>query len=65
MAAERGIGYVDAPVSGGVTKARTGQLSVMAGGEPEHVGQALPHVEPPSASVHHVGTSGAGHAAKK
>lgn len=63
-AAERGIGYVDAPVSGGVAKARTGQLSVMAGGEPEHVQRARPHFGPLSASVHHVGPSGAGHAAK-
>jgi 3-hydroxyisobutyrate dehydrogenase-like beta-hydroxyacid dehydrogenase len=30
----RGWGSVDAPVSGGPTAARTGTLSVMAGGEP-------------------------------
>lgn len=31
-AAERGVRYVDAPVSGGQAKAITGELSIMAGG---------------------------------
>src|SRR5690348_10749348 len=32
-AAGRGVGYVDAPVSGGQAKAVTGELSIMVGGE--------------------------------
>ena len=32
LAAERGIDYLDAPVSGGETGAREGTLAIMAGG---------------------------------
>lgn len=35
--AQRGIGLVDCPVSGGPPGARAGTLSVMVSGEPEHV----------------------------
>lgn len=63
-AAERGAGYVDAPVSGGVAKARAGQLSILVGGELEDVERARPHLVPLGSTVHHVGPSGAGHAAK-
>lgn len=34
---EAGIQIVDAPVSGGVPRARTGELTIMAGGQPEAV----------------------------
>jgi 3-hydroxyisobutyrate dehydrogenase len=60
----RGIGYVDAPVSGGVAKAVTGELSIMVGGEPADVERARPHLEPLGAAVLVVGPPGAGHAAK-
>ncbi|MGH3355059.1 MAG: NAD(P)-dependent oxidoreductase, partial [Nocardioidaceae bacterium] len=63
-AAERDVGFVDAPVSGGVAKARTGELSIMVGGESGDVERARPHLTPLASSVHHVGPSGAGHAAK-
>jgi 3-hydroxyisobutyrate dehydrogenase len=63
-AAERGVGYVDAPVSGGVAKARTGQLTIIVGGETADVERARPHIERFGSNVHHVGPSGAGHAAK-
>ena len=43
---ERGLRYVDAPVSGGVAKATTGELSIMVGGEPAAVQSAMPHLEP-------------------
>ncbi|MGY2064972.1 NAD(P)-dependent oxidoreductase [Blastococcus sp. SYSU DS0619] len=64
MAAARGVGYVDAPVSGGVAKAVTGELSIMVGGEGEDVGRARPHLAPLGGSVLVVGPPGAGHAAK-
>lgn len=64
VAAERGLGYVDAPVSGGVGKARTGELSVMVGGDPEAVRRAEPHLAPLGSRIVRVGPSGAGHAAK-
>jgi 3-hydroxyisobutyrate dehydrogenase len=60
----RGIAYVDAPVSGGVAKARTGELAIMVGGETDDVDRARPHLEPLGATVLHVGGPGAGHAAK-
>ncbi len=63
-AAERRVGYVDAPVSGGVSKATTGQLTIIVGGETDDVERARPHLEPLGSTVHHVGPSGAGHAAK-
>lgn len=63
-AAERGIGYVDAPVSGGVAKASTGELSIMVGGADADVDRALPHLAPFGKTVTRVGPSGAGHAAK-
>lgn len=34
-AAARGVGYLDAPVSGGEAGAQSGQLAIMAGGAPE------------------------------
>lgn len=63
-ARERGIGYVDAPVSGGVAKAVTGQLSIMVGGEDVDTRRARQHLAPMGATILEVGPSGAGHAAK-
>lgn len=60
----RGVGYVDAPVSGGVKKARTGELSILVGGEPDDVARATPHLETMGSTIIHLGRSGAGHAAK-
>lgn len=59
-----GIRLVDAPVSGNVSKARSGQLAVMAGGDAD----ALDYVRGPlnamSRQVIHVGPVGSGHAVK-
>jgi 3-hydroxyisobutyrate dehydrogenase len=63
-AAARGVGYVDAPVSGGVAKATDGTLSVIVGGAPDDVARAVPHIEPMAGSIVVVGPPGAGHAAK-
>ena len=63
-AAERGISYVDAPVSGGVAKAATGQLSIMVGGAPSDIERAIEHIEPIGSTIVKVGGAGAGHAAK-
>jgi len=40
--AERGIDFVDAPVSGGPVAAETGKLAIMAGGSPEALARARP-----------------------
>lgn len=63
-AAALGIEYVDAPVSGGIAKAETGELTIMVGGEQAPVERARPHLETVGASIVHVGPAGAGHAAK-
>lgn len=60
---QRGVTLVDAPVSGGVAKARTGELAVMAGGEPAAVDKAVPLLEP-LGRVIRTGDLGSGHAMK-
>lgn len=59
-----GIAYVDAPVSGGVARAITGELAIMAGGTTEAFEAALPHLQPMGTNIVHVGKAGTGHAAK-
>ncbi|WP_192385843.1 NAD(P)-dependent oxidoreductase [Mesorhizobium silamurunense] len=62
-AAERGIRYLDAPVSGGEKGAREGTLTIMAGGEVSAI-NALAPVLAPLGRVTHVGPAGAGSLAK-
>ncbi|WP_104090903.1 NAD(P)-dependent oxidoreductase [Cryobacterium sp. N19] len=59
-----GLSYVDAPVSGGVSKATTGQLSIMVGGAPTDIERAMEHLQPLGTSITRVGPAGSGHAAK-
>lgn len=61
---ELGVGYVDAPVSGGSEGARKGTLAVMCGGEPEDFERARPILECFGKSVTRVGGVGAGQVAK-
>jgi 2-hydroxy-3-oxopropionate reductase len=60
---ERGVGWVDAPVSGGPEGAAAGSLAIMAGGETDAVARARP-VLAALGNVVHVGGPGAGHTAK-
>ena len=62
--AERGIGWVDAPVSGGPRGAEKGSLAIMAGGADADVARARPLLEALGANVAHVGAPGSGHAMK-
>jgi 3-hydroxyisobutyrate dehydrogenase-like beta-hydroxyacid dehydrogenase len=62
--ATRGIGWVDAPVSGGALGAANGQLAIMAGGTAEDVARVRPILDVLGANVVHVGGPGAGHTAK-
>ncbi|TPL71449.1 NAD(P)-dependent oxidoreductase [Mesorhizobium sp. B2-3-15] len=62
-AADKGIRYVDAPVSGGEKGAREGTLAIMAGGEARAI-NALAPVLAPLGRVIHVGPVGAGSLAK-
>jgi 3-hydroxyisobutyrate dehydrogenase-like beta-hydroxyacid dehydrogenase len=59
-----GIGFVDAPVSGGKVKADSGELSVMAGGDDDALAAVEPLLQAFSAQVFHVGPAGAGTIAK-
>jgi 3-hydroxyisobutyrate dehydrogenase len=63
-AANRGISYVDAPVSGGVAKAITGELSIMVGGTSADIERAMEHLAPLGTQIFSVGAAGTGHAAK-
>jgi 3-hydroxyisobutyrate dehydrogenase-like beta-hydroxyacid dehydrogenase len=58
-----GVGYVDAPVSGGEKGAIEATLSIMAGGAEADVARALPVLEA-LGRVTHVGPAGAGQLAK-
>ena len=58
-----GIRLLDAPVSGGVKKAATGSLMVMAGGSAEDIAAATTLISC-FGSLQHVGPLGAGHAMK-
>ena len=64
LLAARGIGFVDAPVSGGVEGARNGKLSVMAGGNAADLGIARPVLEAYAARITHMGGTGTGQATK-
>jgi len=59
-AAARGIGAVDAPVSGGDVGARNATLSIMVGGEPGDVARIEPLLEVLGKTIVHVGGPGAG-----
>jgi 3-hydroxyisobutyrate dehydrogenase len=59
-----GVGWVDAPVSGGVEGAIHGRLSVMAGGDFATFSRVLPVLEAFSSTVTHMGPVGAGQATK-
>jgi 2-hydroxy-3-oxopropionate reductase len=62
--AARGVGVLDAPVSGGDVGAREGTLSIMVGGDAAHVERARPLLEALGSSVVHVGPAGAGQVVK-
>lgn len=63
QAAERGVRYIDAPVSGGETGARDGSLAIMAGGAAQEVA-ALADVFAPLGRLTHIGPAGTGQLAK-
>lgn len=62
--AERGIGFVDAPLSGGPPLAAKGTLTVMCGGSDVDVARARQVVAAFATKVIHLGAVGAGHAVK-
>ncbi len=59
-----GVGFVDAPVSGGTSGAEAGQLTVMLGGEESWISRAREVVAPFAGKVVHVGPVGTADALK-
>jgi 3-hydroxyisobutyrate dehydrogenase/2-hydroxy-3-oxopropionate reductase len=59
-----GAGILDSPVSGSVTTAQSGQLTLMVGGTAADLETARPALEPLAKTIVHVGPLGAGAAMK-
>jgi 3-hydroxyisobutyrate dehydrogenase-like beta-hydroxyacid dehydrogenase len=63
-AAEKGVGFLDAPVSGGQAGAESGQLTVMVGGEHDVFDRACPVIDCYAKAVTRIGPVGSGQLAK-
>ncbi len=63
-AAERSIGFLDAPVSGGQAGAESGQLTVMVGGDAEVFDRAAPVIDSYAKAITRIGDAGSGQLAK-
>jgi 3-hydroxyisobutyrate dehydrogenase len=61
---EAGVEFIDAPVSGGVSGAERGALTVMCGGDAEVFENTRPVLESFGGKIVHCGPVGAGHALK-
>ncbi|MFM7393085.1 MAG: NAD(P)-dependent oxidoreductase [Cyanobium sp.] len=59
-----GIGWLDAPVTGGTEGARAGTLSILVGGAAQTLEQARPLLELVGRTITHFGPAGAGQQAK-
>jgi 3-hydroxyisobutyrate dehydrogenase len=59
-----GLGFVDAPMSGGQAGAEAGRLTVMAGGAPDDFAKAEPVMRAYAANITLIGEAGAGQLAK-
>ena len=62
--ADAGIGFLDAPVSGGMKRAVSATLAIMAGGSAQAFAACRPVLEAMGKTITHVGDAGAGHAVK-
>ena len=60
----RGLRLIDAPVSGGVRRARDGTLAIMAGGDARDIESARPLLSAMGGTIVHTGLIGSGHAVK-
>ncbi|NRA01966.1 MAG: NAD(P)-dependent oxidoreductase [Myxococcales bacterium] len=63
-AAERGIGTLDACITGGAAGAKQGTLSYMVGGEKEHLERCRPAFQSSAKQIIHTGPLGSGAATK-
>lgn len=62
--AEQGVGFVDAPVSGGDTGAKNATLSIMCGGDAQHLDRVRPFLEKMGKTITHCGPAGSGQVTK-
>jgi len=62
--AERGVRFLDAPVSGGTEGAKNGALAIMCGGEPAAYEASRPILGAMGKTIEHFGPAGAGQATK-
>ena len=60
----KGIGILDAPVSGGPEGAKQGILSIMVGGDEDIFQKALPALEAVGKTITHIGPAGSGQITK-
>ncbi len=61
---EKGIGYIDAPISGGVKRAETAELTFIVGGEKRFIDTAMPVMELLGSDIFVVGPVGSGRVLK-
>ena len=64
LKAANGMGWIDAPVSGGTKGAEEGSLAVMAGGEAADIERVRPYVLVMARRLTHMGPTGAGQMTK-
>ncbi len=64
LRSEAGMGWIDAPVSGGVKGAEEGTLAILAGGEAAEIERVRPILAHLSQRVTHMGPRGAGQVTK-
>ncbi len=57
---ERGLIYIDSPVTGLPDAAAAGKLTLLVGAEPADLEKARPYLEPLSATIRHFGAVGSG-----
>lgn len=62
--ADKNIALLDAPVSGGVSKAQDGSLAIMVGGDPKTIRHCMPLFEVMGGRIFETGPLGSGHSMK-
>lgn len=63
-AEERGVSFIDSGIAGGIARAVSGELTIMAGGTEDAFRKVLPMYNAIAKHVYHVGPSGSGSAIK-
>lgn len=61
---EKGVGFLDAPISGGVTGAQAGTLSIMVGGDKADFDRVFPLLEILGKNIYYLGSAGSGNVMK-